>query len=76
MSIPEGGQKEQGTERLFKEIIAENFPNLRKELDRHIHKGNRSLHHLNAKRTSPKHTIMKLSEVNAERHPGRKRTLM
>ena len=33
MSIPEGEEKEKGADRLFKEIIAENFPNLGKELD-------------------------------------------
>ena len=33
MGIPEGDEREKGAENLFKEIIAENFPNLGKELD-------------------------------------------
>ena len=33
MGVPEGEEREKGSESLFKEIIAENFPNLGKELD-------------------------------------------
>ena len=32
MGIPESEEREKGTESLHKEITAENFPNLRKEL--------------------------------------------
>lgn len=31
--VPEGGQKENGSERFIKEIMAENFPSLGKETD-------------------------------------------
>ena len=30
--VPEGEEREKGTEKLFEEIIAENFPNMGKEL--------------------------------------------
>ena len=33
MGIPKEEERENRTKRLFKEIIAENFPNLEKELD-------------------------------------------
>ena len=41
IGIPEGEEREKGAEDLFKEIRAENFPNLRKELDLQIQEANR-----------------------------------
>ena len=35
---PEGEEKEKGTEKIFKEIAAENFPNMGKEPLTQIHK--------------------------------------
>lgn len=37
IGIPEIKEREKGAERLFKEIKAENFQNLRKELDIQVH---------------------------------------
>ena len=62
MGIPQGGEKE--AERLFKEIIPENFPNLGKELGIQIHEANRTSNYLNTKRPPPRHMIIKLSKVN------------
>ena len=36
MGAPEGEEREKGTERMFKEIIAENMPNLMKDSSLHI----------------------------------------
>ena len=55
---------EKGTESLFKEIIADNFPNLGKKLDLEIHEASRTLNYINAKRPSPRHIIVKLAKVN------------
>ena len=62
--IPEKEERETGVESLFKKIIAENFPNLRKELEIQVHEANRTPNYLNAKRPSPRHIILKLSKVN------------
>ena len=64
MSIPEGEGREKETESLSKEIIAENFPILGKELDIQVHEAKRTPNYLNAKRLSPRHSIFKLSKVN------------
>ena len=61
--MPEGEERRRGAESLFKEIIAEKFPNLGKQLDVQQHKGNKTPIYLNAKR-SPSHIILKPSEVN------------
>ena len=35
IGIPEGEEKEKGTENIFEEIITENFPDLRKQISRY-----------------------------------------
>lgn len=61
MGIPEGERGE--AERIFKEIIAENFPYQRKQLD--IHKFIELKEHLlNIERPSPRNTLLKPSKVN------------
>ena len=64
MGIPEGEEREKEAESLFKGIIAENFPNLGKELDIQVHKAKRTPNYLNAKRPAPRHIILKLSKIN------------
>ena len=38
IGVPEGEGREQGPEKIFEEIIAENFPNMGKEIVNHIQK--------------------------------------
>lgn len=56
MGILEGEDRE-GAESVFKAIITENFPNLRKELDIQVHEANRT-HYFNVKRSSPRHIML------------------
>ena len=42
MGIPEGEEKEKGAERFCKEIIAENFPSLGKELNVQVREAKRT----------------------------------
>ena len=53
-----GKEREKGVESLIKETIAENFPNLKKELDIQAHEAKRTPNHLHAKRSSPRHVIL------------------
>ena len=55
MGVPKGEEREKGSEGLFKEIIAETFLNLGKELDIQVHEAKRTANYLNAKRPSPRH---------------------
>lgn len=65
MSIPEGEEREKAAESLSGEIIAENFPNLKKKkLDIQVNEANRTPHYLNKKRCSLRQTIFKLSKVS------------
>ena len=51
-----------GAESLFKAIIAENFPNLEKELEIHVTEANRSPNFINVKRPTPRHIVVKLAK--------------
>lgn len=63
IGVPEGKQKEKGAERLFKVIIAVNFPNLRRNLAIQVHEAHRSPNNLNLKRSSPRYITIKLSKM-------------
>ncbi|KAF6288368.1 hypothetical protein mRhiFer1_009103 [Rhinolophus ferrumequinum] len=64
MGIPEGEEREKGTESIVKQIVDENFPNLWKELDPRIQEANRTPNYLNSNRPSPRHIVLKLSKIN------------
>ena len=64
MGIPEGEEREEGEEWVLKDIIAENFPDLGKEMHIQVHEANRTPYYLNAKRPSPRCIIVELSKVN------------
>lgn len=51
---------------MFKEIIAENLPNLGKEQEIQVTETNRSPNIISVKRPSPRHIVVKLAKVNDE----------
>ena len=62
MEIPEGEEKR--TEGLFKEIIAENFPNFERDMDFQIHEAQRTPNSWTRK--GLKHTVINLSKVKGK----------
>lgn len=68
MGIPEEEGEEKGTERLFKQISNEIFPNIWKELKLQTQEElklqtHRTTDYLNAKRLSPRHIILKCQKL-------------
>jgi len=61
MGNPE--REEKGLESIFKAIMAENFPNLGRELDIQIHEAQMIPNELNLTTSTPKHIIIKLTKV-------------
>lgn len=55
IGVPEGKERKKRAESSFKEIIAENVPNLGKELDIWVREANRTPYYLNAKDHSKTH---------------------
>ena len=57
--MPEGEEKEQEIGNLFDKIIKENFPNLVKEIDMQVQETQRVSNKMDAKRPTPRLTIIK-----------------
>ena len=56
---------------MFKEIITENFPSLRKDMEIHVEEAIRSPKYVNLKRPMARHTVVKLAKVNEnEKYKG------
>lgn len=53
-------ERDKVSERLFKEMMADNFPNLRSDMETQIHEAQRFPIIFNSKEPSPRHTVMKL----------------
>ena len=64
IGIREGEEKENGAELVFKEIIAESFPNLGNEREICVEGASRSPRFLNVKRPTARHIVIKLAKMN------------
>ena len=64
IGIQEGEEKENGGESVFKEIIAENFPNLGKEMEIHVEEAARFPKCVNVKSPTARHVVVKLAKGN------------
>uniref|UniRef100_A0A8D1SPW4 L1 transposable element RRM domain-containing protein n=1 Tax=Sus scrofa TaxID=9823 RepID=A0A8D1SPW4_PIG len=62
IGIPEGEEKEKGIENIFEEIMAENFPNLKKA-DIKIQEAQRAPNKLNPNRPTSRHITIKMAKV-------------
>ena len=61
--MPEEEEKEQEIGNVFEKIMKENFPNLVKEIDVQVQEAQRGPDKMDAKRSSPKHIIIKMLQV-------------
>ena len=63
IGVPEEGEKKKGTEKIFEDIIVENFPNMRKETVNQVQEAQRGPYRINPRRNMPRHILIKLSEI-------------
>ena len=63
IGVPEGEEREKGTEKIFQEIIAENFPNMGKEPLTQIQEAQRVPHKINPRRNTPRNILIKPSKI-------------
>ena len=61
IGVPEGEEREKGTEKIFQEIIAENFPNMGKEPLIQIQEG--QPYKINPRMNIPRHILIKLTKI-------------
>ena len=63
IGVPEEEEKKKGTEKIFEEIIVENFPNTGKEIVNHVQEAQRVPYRINLRRNMPRHILIKLSKI-------------
>ena len=56
-------EKEKGTEKIFDEIIVENFPNMGKEIVNQVQETQRVPYRIIPRRNMPRHILIKLSKI-------------
>ena len=61
IGIPEE-EKEKGYEKCFKEVIVENFPNMKKEIVNQVQEAQRIPYRINPRRNTPRHILIKLKK--------------
>ena len=61
--VPEEEERKKGTEKIFEEIIVENFPNMGKERVSQIQEAQRVPYRINPKKNTPRHILIKLSKI-------------
>ena len=63
IGVPEKEEKKKGTEKIFEEIIVENFPNMGKEIVNQVQEAQRVPYRINPRRNTPRHILIKLSKI-------------
>ena len=63
IGVSEGEEKEQEIGNLPKKLWKKNFPNLVKEIDMKVQQAQRVPNKMDAKRSTPRHTVIKMSKV-------------
>ena len=56
-------EKEKGYEKIFEEIIVENFTNMEKEIAKQVQEAHRVPYRINPRRTTPRHILIKLTKT-------------
>ena len=55
IGVPEGEEREKGPEKIFEEIIVENFPNMGEEIATQVQEAQRVPYRINPRRNMPRH---------------------
>ena len=63
IGVPEGEEREKGPEKIFEEIIVENFPNMGKEIATQVQEAQRVPGRINPRRNTPRHIVIKLAKL-------------
>ena len=63
IGVPEEEEKKKVSEKIFEEIIVENFPNMGKEIVTQIQEAQRVPYRINRRRNTPRHILIKLTKI-------------
>ena len=62
IGVPEEEEKKKGYEKIFEEIIVENFPNMEKEVVNQVQEIQRVPYRINPRGNMPRHILIKLTK--------------
>ena len=63
VGVPEEEEKKKVYEKIFEEIIVENFPNMEKKIVNQDQDAQRVPHRINPRRNMPRHILIKLTKI-------------
>ena len=63
IGVPEEEEKKKGTEKIFEEIMVENFLNMGKEVVNQVQEAQRVPYRINPRRNKPRHILIKLYKI-------------
>ncbi len=66
IETPEEEEKNKGYEKIFEEIIVENFPNMEKEIVNQVQEAQRVPYRINPRRNTPRHILIKRLNTKKE----------
>ena len=64
--VPEE-EKKKGSEKIFEDIIVENFPNMGKEILGQVQEAQRVPYRINPRKNTPRHIVIKLTKIKEKR---------
>ena len=63
IGVPEKEKEKKGYEKIFEEIVVENFPNMEKEIVNQVQEAQRVSYRSNTRRNMPRHILMKRTKT-------------
>ena len=63
IGVPEEEEKRKGYEKIFEEIVVENFPSMEKEIVDHVQEARRAPYRINPRRNMSRHILIKLTKT-------------
>ena len=67
IGVPEEEEKKKGSEKIFEEVIGENFPNTGKEIVNQVQEAQRVPYRINPKRNTLRHILINSQKLNKEK---------
>ena len=67
IGVPEEEEEKKGYEKIFEEIIVENFPNMEKEIGIEVQEEQWVPYKINPRRNTPRHILIKLTKSKPQR---------
>ena len=63
LGVPEEEEEKNGYEKIFKEILIDNFPNMEKEIANQVQEAQRVPYRINPRRNMPRHILIKVTKT-------------